>query len=169
MEVAVFSGAWTLDVSWAADVVGGRALFSGVSDLSSASWGAAGLVNLHGFSMLYRHEILLARRLAFVVDRLRCSSRFRELYESSLPFCLFLAADVVYCLESRGVGVASVLLDVYDLGEDGFSVLKPYVEFYVDVDDVNLLLDLWRDVVDFVEKSLGSSVVDFVDIFLTRA
>jgi len=94
---------------------------------------------------------------------------FRDLAESFLPLCNQVIANMDLYLRTMGINVARYLLDVYDLGEGEYSELKPFIEVYVYVKDINEMLRIWENTVNFLRSTLGDSMLEYVDIFFTRA
>jgi len=67
-----------------------------------------------------------------------------------------------------GITISKYVLDVYDLGEDEYSEVRPFIEVYVNVRSVDELLDLWESTMRYLEEMLGDQVLAQVDIFFTR-
>ncbi len=94
---------------------------------------------------------------------------FRDLAESFLPLCNQVIANMDLYLRTMGINVARYLLDVYDLGEGEYSELKPFIEVHVYVKNIDEMLRIWEDTVNFLRSTLGDSMLEYVDIFFTRA
>ena len=94
---------------------------------------------------------------------------FKDLAESFLPLCIQIIANMDLYLRTMGINVVRYLLDVYDLGEGEYSELKPFIEVHVYVKDVNEMLRVWENTVNFLRSAVGDNVLEYVDIFFTRA
>ena len=85
---------------------------------------------------LYLLEILSELSLLKILNesnRIHISSRFDRLVENLMPLCGRVIASIDLHLRITGVSATEYILDVYDLGEEGYSEVKPFVEVYVNV------------------------------------
>ncbi len=141
---------------------------------SDATLGVASIHELH-WSMLEQVTRLRVLMLRSVLEQLinrnaiYVTEGFRNLAENTLPLCSQIIASMDIYLSARGVNVAKYVLDVYDLGEGEYSELRPFIEVYVRVEDVNEMLKIWEDTINFLKATLGNGVLEYIDIFFTRA
>ena len=94
---------------------------------------------------------------------------FRSYAENLLPLCSYIVVHLHLYLKTASIDVAKYVLDVYDLGEGEYSELRPFIEVHVHVKDVDELLRIWRNAIDYLRSTLGDAVLERVDVFFTRA
>jgi len=108
---------------------------------------------------------LLNRIVLETLNKLEISEEFKTLFSGLIDTCKAIAFIIELYLSSRGVNVEKYVLDVYDLGEEEYTELKPYIEVYVRSFNVKEVLALWKNALELMDKSTLKSV----DIFFTRA
>lgn len=108
-------------------------------------------------------------KLVEIADIIYISNKFSKLFDHLRPLFEYIIVNVDLYLRNNGIYVYKYVLDVYDLGEGGYSEVRPFVEVYVGVEDVDRLLDVWKNVIRFLEALLGDDVLDHIDVFFTRA
>jgi hypothetical protein len=94
------------------------------------------------------------------------SSRFKGLRNQCYEV---IRAVHSFLYEERRVGVVKYVLDVYTVEDKDAVSYIPYIEIHVNVANVDELLRLWRDVVEFIEHQFGGEILKRLDVFLTRA
>ena len=85
---------------------------------------------------------LLNRIALETLNKLEISEEFKTLFSGLIDTCNSIAVIIELYLSSRGVNVEKYVLDVYDLGEDEYIELKPYIEVYVKSFNVKEVLAL---------------------------
>jgi hypothetical protein len=80
---------------------------------------------------------------------------------------IILAIEEYLTIDKR-INVTRYNLDIYDMGEGEFSEPIPYIEVYVDIDDIDEMLNLWKDTLEELKKRFGEELYN-IDIFFTRA
>ena len=99
---------------------------------------------------------------------IRVTKRFGMVARELIPLCGCLISNIHLYLNIHGITVSKYVLDVYDLGEDEYSEVRPFIEVYVNVRSVDEMLDLWESTMRYLEEMLGDHVLAQVDIFFTR-
>jgi len=123
-------------------------------------------INLYLLEMLNELGLLMTLNES---NRIHISNRFNRLVENLTPLCNRVIANIELFLRMTGVSATKYVLDVYDLGEGGYSEVKPFVEVYINVEDVGKMLDVWENAINFLRIRLGDEVLDSIDVFFTRA
>jgi len=108
-------------------------------------------------------------KLLSALNMIHISNRFYRLSENLIPLCGQLIVTTYIYLGVIGANIVKYVLDVYDLGEEGYSEIKPFIEIYVDVKEVDKMLDIWGKTISFLRAMLGDEVLNLIDIFFTRA
>lgn len=112
---------------------------------------------------------LLWLNLLKMANMIYVSDRFSRLFEDLRPLLEHVIVNIDLYLRSTGIYASKYVLDVYDLGEEGYSEARPFVEVHINVEDVDEMLSVWENVIEFLEARLGDEVLDYIDIFFTRA
>ena len=99
---------------------------------------------------------------------IRVTKRFGMVARELIPLCGCLISNIHLYLNMLGITISKYVLDVYDLGEDEYSEVRPFIEVYVNVRSVDEMLDLWESTMRYLEEMLGDHVLAQVDIFFTR-
>ncbi len=102
-------------------------------------------------------------------NMIQVTENFRNFAENLLPLCNHIIASIDLYLKSINIDVTKYLLDIYDLGEGEYSELKPFIEVHVYNRDIDEVLRIWRDTVNYLRSLLGDDILEYVDIFFTRA
>lgn len=123
-------------------------------------------INLYLLQMLSELSLL---RMLNESNRIRISNRFDRLFENLMPLCWQVIASMDLYLRVTGISATEYTLDVYDLGEEGYSEVKPFVEVHVNVESVDEMLSVWESAINFLKIRLGDEVLNFIDVFFTRA
>lgn len=84
-----------------------------------------------------------------------------------IAFSIILAIEEYLTIDKR-INVTRYDLGMYDIGEGEFSEPIPYIEVYVDIDDTDEMLNLWKDTIEELKKRFGEELYN-IDIFFTRA
>ena len=61
------------------------------------------------------------------------TERFRMIAEDLIPLCGYVISNIHLYLNMLGITISKYVLDVYDLGEDEYSEVRPFIEVYVNV------------------------------------
>ena len=140
-----------------------------LEDLSLFKWDFTGSTAAHYPRPRYVYNVsiydLLNRIALETLNKLEISEEFKTLFSGLIDTCKAIAFIIELYLSSRGVNVEKYVLDVYDLGEDEYIELKPYIEVYVKSPNVKEVLALWKNALELMDKSTLKSI----DIFFTRA
>ena len=117
----------------------------------------------------YDEYINQALRISIIIERTLLTESFRKFFdENTIPYFLSINDKIYGFLDAFNIGIRRFTLDIYDLGEENFNELKPYIEVSVNIEDVNEMLDIWRKTIEFLEGEYGRDLLDKIDIFFTR-
>jgi len=139
------------------DATSGSLVFKGVLEKAP--------INM-GLLSLFRTLAIL--RELNELGMIHVTKRFRMVAEELIPLCGYVISNIHLYLNTLGITISKYVLDVYDLGEDEYSEVRPFIEIYVNVKSVDGMLDLWESTMRYLEEMLGDHVLAQVDIFFTR-
>jgi hypothetical protein len=107
-------------------------------------------------SRLFSYLLYLRGKIYGDLENLNC-----------IAFSIILAIEEYLTIDKR-INVTRYELGMYDIGEGEFSEPIPYIEVYVDIDDTDEMLNLWKDTIEELKKRFGEELYN-IDIFFTRA
>jgi len=108
-------------------------------------------------------------KIGYLWERVYVSPKFEESFKLLIPLCVQVVAMIDAYLSSANAVIERYVFDVYDAGEGGVRELVPYIEVQVKVKEVDRMLQLWRGTIEYIQSTLGDEVLDYLDVFFTRA
>lgn len=117
--------------------------------------------------------VVLRKHLGNVLRKLVFDWKYEDLlgYDTKLfEFFLKITMSIEEYVTSIGYDVDRYVLGVYATSEEEeLYELRPYIEVHMRIQDVKMLITLWRNCLKRLAELFGEQIFQHVSVFLTRA